>query len=270
MCLSPFLQIVLRILKDVEEIILRYYKTDLGIEYKKDAYDPVTIADNEADEYIRQAITRHFPDDAILSEENGAIPENFSGRVWMIDPLNGTKSFIKGSDTFAVVIGLVENGVPVVGCVSLPAQKVTFVAEKGKGSYKEVAEKSARILSSSISEIKESRLITREPGGEIRPMEQKICQLPFLQILEQGSGAKLCLIASGEAEIHINTNSRASKWDIAALQLILEEAGGVVTDLDGNPINYTEAEISLKRSYVASANAELHSKILAELKNLGV
>lgn len=263
-------QIILNILKEVEQIVLRYFKTGVGVEYKKDAYDPVTIADKEADKHIREAIARQFPGDAILSEESEIIPENFSGRVWMIDPLNGTKSFIKGSDTFAVVMGLVEDGVPVLGCVSLPAQKITFHAERGAGSFKEISGKRTRLQSSLVSEIEQARLITREPSAEIRPLEQKVSQLPFLETLEQGSGAKLCMIANGEAEAHINTNSRASKWDIAALQLILEEAGGKVTDLDGKPINYTEAEVLLTRSYVASANSELHSKIIAGLRNLEV
>lgn len=252
------------------EILLKYRQQVLEVDYKKDEFDPVTVADRESDTLIRSELQKAFPDDLILSEENDNIPDNYTGRVWMVDPLNGTKSFIKGTDTFAVVIGLVENGVPTFGCVTVPVQGKQFYAEKGKGAFQKSDGKYERIQASSIHEIEKARLITREPSGDIRPIEEKLDTIPFAKRIAEGSGAKLCIIAIGEADAHINTNMRAGKWDISAPQIILEEAGGVVTDLDGNAIDYKDGSINLGRSFVASANKELHEKIVRELRLLSV
>lgn len=267
---SELAEKVFKITDQANEILMKYYRQVIDVDFKKDEFDPVTIADRESDNLIREQLSKEFPNDLILSEENDNIPDDYTGRVWMVDPLNGTKSFIKGKDTFAVVIGLVENGVPIFGCVNVPAQNKSFYAEKGKGSFQKVNGKFEKIQSSTIHEIQKSRLITREPSGDIRPIEEKLNQIPFAKKIEEGSGAKLCSIASGEAEAHINTNFRAGKWDVLAQQVILEEAGGVVSDLDGNPIDYKKESVNLERSFVASANKELHEKIIQELIKLEV
>lgn len=267
---QPSTQKVLEIVHKAGLILLKYFRTNLDVQFKKDEFDPVTIADRESDAFIRESLHRLFPDDLILSEENETLPEDYSKRVWMVDPLNGTKSFVKGSDTFAVVIALVENGIPIFSCVTMPAQGKVFYAEKGNGSFEKIGGEFKQIHATSVHEIQRARLITREPSGDIRPIEEKLDRIPFMQRIEEGSGAKLCMIARGDAEAHINTNFRAGKWDIAAPQLILEEAGGIVTDLDGKAIDYTKGTVNLERSYVASANRALHEKILEQLVSLNV
>lgn len=268
--LSEEAQKILDIADQSGSILLTHFKTVLEVDYKQDEFDPVTLADRESDNFIREQLHTLFPNDLILSEENDAIPNEYTGRVWMVDPLNGTKSFVKGSDTFAVVIGLVENGVPIFGCVNVPAQNKVFYAEKSKGAFEKVSGTFEKIHASSIHEIRESCLITREQSGEVRPIEEKLNQLPFMKRVEGISGAKVCMIARGDAEAHVNTNFRACKWDIAAPQIILEEAGGIVTDLDGHPIDYKKDDAHLDRSYVASANKELHEKIIEGLRKLNV
>lgn len=267
---SKLAEKVFNITDQASVILMKYFQQVVNVDFKKDEFDPVTVADRESDTLIREQLNNAFPDDLILSEEDDNIPLDYTGRVWMVDPLNGTKSFIKGMDTFAIVIGLVENGVPSFGCVSIPAQNKVFYAEKGKGAFEKIGFDFNKIHTSTISEINDSRLITREPSGDIRPIEEKLNQIPFLQRIEEGSGAKLCVIAKGDAEAHINTNFRAGKWDIAAPQIILEEAGGVVTDLDGKPIDYQKKSVNLERSFIASANKELHEKIIQELVKLEV
>jgi 3'(2'), 5'-bisphosphate nucleotidase len=268
--ISEEAQKILNIADQSGSILQKHFKTVLEIDYKKDEFDPVTLADRESDNFIREQLHTLFPDDLILSEENDDVPHEYTGRVWMVDPLNGTKSFVKGSDTFAVVIGLVENGIPIFGCVNVPAQDKVFYAEKDKGAFEKVNGTFEKIHASSRHEIRESCLITREQSSEVRPIEEKLNQLPFLKRVEGISGAKVCMIARGDAEAHINTNFRACKWDIAAPQTILEEAGGAVSDLDGNPIDYKKDDVHLGRSYVASASKELHGKIIEELRRLRV
>lgn len=264
---------ILDILDHASSITLKYFKTQLTVENKGgDTFDPLTLADKESDDFIRNSLRTLFPNDSLLSEENTTLPETYDGRVWMIDPLDGTKCFINGRDTFSINIGLVENGIPILGCVALPAQRKVYYAEKGMGAFEKVGSSFQRVHTSSVHEISQARLITRsKPSGDVRPVEEKLGTLQFLERITGGSvGEKLCKIVSGMAEANINTNYRVSKWDTAAAQIILEEAGGVVTDFDGKLIDYKKEASRLERSFIASANQGLHSKILAELRRLEV
>jgi 3'(2'),5'-bisphosphate nucleotidase len=261
---------IFKITEEASEVLMKYFRQVIDVNYKKDEFDPVTVADREADNLIREQLNREFPEDLILSEENEFIPDDYTGRVWMVDPLNGTKSFIRGVDTFAVVIGLMQNGVPIFGCVSFSAKNMFFYAEKDKGAYERVDGKFKKISTSSVNEIENARLITREPSGDIRPVEEKLNKIPFLERVEGYSGSKFCTIANGQAEAHINTNSRIGKWELVAQQIILEEAGGVFTDFDGNVIDYKGDSLHLSRSFVASANKKLHEKIIEEIARLDV
>ncbi len=267
---SDLAQKVLTIAEKAGEIALKYFRKPFDVAYKTDQFDPVTIADKEADEFIRKELKKIFPDDSILSEENGDIPKSYEGKVWIVDPLDGTKAFVQGDDSFSVLIALVQNGVPIFGCVTLPAQNKVFYAEKGKGAFEKVGDSFQRIQTSAISRIEEACLISREASSDVRPIEEKISMISFKKRIQKMADAKVCKIARGEVDIHINTNFKASKWDIAAPEVILEEAGGVVSDLDGNPIDYKKGIQNLDRSYVASANKDLHAKIIRELKKLKV
>lgn len=263
---------VLNILEQASSIVLKYFKTELTIENKGgDNFDPLTLADKESDDFIRNSLRDLFPKDSFLSEENTTLPETYDRRVWMIDPLDGTKCFINGSNTFSINIGLVENGIPIFGCVAIPAQGKIYYAEKGIGAFEKIADNFERIRTTSISEISKAHLIVREPSGDIRPVEEKLDTLQFSERTTGGGiGEKLCQIATGVADANINTNYRVSKWDTAAAQVILEEAGGVVTDFDGKPIDYKKEASRLERSFVASANMILHKTIMAELIKLKI
>ncbi len=267
---SEFAASVLRILDQASSIVLKYFQTVLDVEFKRDEFDPLTIADKESDYFIRNSLHELFPHDLLLSEENPLLPETYNGRVWMIDPLDGTKSFIKGSDTFSINIGLVENGVPIFGCVAIPAQGKVFYAKKGKGAFRKTDESFEAIHTSSIQQIEIARLITREGNKDVRPIEEKLNTIPFRErITGGGIGEKLCKIAEGVAEAQINTN-RACKWDTAGVQVILEEAGGIITDFDNNRLNYKSDSASLERSFVACSNKELHEAVIKELIRLKV
>lgn len=267
---SELVQKVLHVADHAGAILLQHFKTALKIDYKQDEFDPVTVADRESDVFIREQLHTIFPSDRILSEENTNIPDDYSGRVWMVDPLDGTKAFVKGWDAFSVLIGLVENGAPVLGCVTLPAQGRVFCGEKGKGAFEKVDGTFKKMHTSPVRKMQDSRLVVRRSSAEARPIEEQLDRLQFMRRVEETVGNKVCMVARGEAEAYINTNFRASKWDIAAPQVILGEAGGVVTDLDGNPIDYKKDTQDLGRSYVASGNKELHEEILGELRRLNV
>ncbi len=258
---------VLAVVDLASELVMKYYQQTLDVQFKKDEFDPVTVADKESDKLLRSKIHELFPDDLILSEENADIPESYDGRVWMIDPLDGTKDFVNGKDGFSINIGLLENGQAVFGCVSVPARGQTFYAEKGMGAFEKVGDNYQRLHVTDVDEVNEARLVTRNPSGDPRPIEAKIDPMPFKQrIPDGGIGTKLALIAAGKAEAHINTNFRASKWDTLGPQLIVEEAGGIVTDFDGQPLDYNKPAVQWERSFVASNSPKLHAEILKNLR----
>lgn len=263
---SEFATRVMVIASLASEVLLKYHRQNLRVDYKKDEFDPVTVADQESDALLRTRLQELFPDDLILSEESLDIPESYDGRVWMVDPLDGTKDYIKGRDGFSINIGLLENGEITFGCVTVPARGQVFYAEKGAGSFEKTEDGFKRLKVTDVESISDARLVTRNPSGDIRPIEGKIDPMPFKErIPEGGIGTKLALIASGKAEAHINTNFRASKWDTLGPQLILEEAGGMVTDFDGNKLDYQKPSVLWERSFVASNNKSIHAEILRNL-----
>lgn len=252
--LSPTAQIAVNVALAAGNILLKYFRRDVSVEYKNaDMFDPVTQADEESDSYIREQLKMHFLDDLILSEEHEANPQDYSKRVWMVDPLDGTKDFIKGKDGFAVHIGLLENGRPALGVVYAPARNRLFCAEKGKGAYEKAGETYEQIHVSSVTNFEPAKIITRSPGKDLRPLDKVVEKIPRKESIHD-SGIKVPKIACGEAELHINTNLRASKWDTLAPQVILEEAGGCITDIYGKELDYTQKELKWADSYIAACN----------------
>lgn len=263
---SDLVKTIIEIANSAGKILLKYHKKELKVDYKRDEFDPVTIADRESDQFLRNKIHELFPNDLILSEENSYTPESFLGRVWMIDPLDGTKDFVNGGDCYSIIIGLLEDKEPVFGCVAIPARRQLFFAEKGKGAYEKTQESFIKLKVTNIDKISESRLITRSKYGEERPLEDKIKLIPFKSMAPEGSvGTRICLIAAGKAEANINSNLHVNKWDTLGAEVILEEAGGKITDFYGNRLDYIQEENMWSNSFLAS-NRVLHEELLKKIK----
>ena len=247
------------------EIVLNLRKEGLQTQTKEDSFDFVTSADIKSEEYILKRLLKEFPGDSILSEEKGRI-ENNASSIWMVDPLDGTKDFKNGGTDFSIMIGLCQDGKPVLGVVYAPAKNLLYFSEKGRGSYLRIGGKDHKLSISSKKYLKDAIMVTRIPHGEKRT-EDKIEGLFNVKekVPESSVGIKLGLIASGKADFHVNANFRASKWDTCAPQIILEEAGGKITDLYGCPLDYNQSENKWLHSFAAS-NGVLHKKIFDELK----
>lgn len=268
MTLSPQLAAVISIAKEAGEILKKYHKTNLKVRYKADEFDPVTQADTEADAFLRTIIARQFPGDEILSEEHEARPSSYEGRVWMVDPLDGTKDFIAGLDSFSVMIGLLVNHQPTLGVVYLPTLDELFYAEAGKGSYRVIDGQTHKNHVSSVSNSKDAiHVLRNNVSGEVRALDELIKALPFKgHILEGTIGKKIGLVASGQADAFINTTNKACKWDTLAGHIILAEAGGVISDLEGNPLDYTKPTLNWDKYFVATNTDELRQEIVEVLK----
>lgn len=261
------LEKIINIAVGAGEIVMNLRKEGFQTQTKKDSFDFVTSADIESEKYILKRLSEEFPDYSILAEEKGRVGNNISS-VWMVDPLDGTKDFKNGGTGFSIMIGLCQDGKPVLGVVYAPAKNLLYYSLKGHGSYLRIDGKDQRLNVSQKKYLKDAVMVTRIPHGEKRE-EDKFEELLDVKerVPESSVGIKLGLIASGKADFHVNTNFRASKWDTCAPQIILEEAGGMITDLYGHTLDYNQLENKWLHSSVAS-NGVLHNKILDELKNI--
>lgn len=266
--MSPELKAAMQLALRAGEVLKRHHKTNLDVDYKKDAFDPVSIADRESDELLRTGIGSAFPGDEILSEENPLLPQSYEGRVWMVDPLDDTKGYLAGRDTSSIMIGLLDKGRPAMAVVYLPLRNEWYYAEAGKGSYRVKDGHTTRLQVATTTEMQDAVLVGRNPSAaeDIRPIEAAVAELGFKSTVAEGSvGAKIGLIAAGEADAHVHTNLKAGKWDTLAAELILNEAGGVMCDVDGNPLDYTKPESGWDRYFMAACTPELLKKMVTKL-----
>lgn len=233
-------------------IIRATYTTDYTVDYKgKDS--PVTVADRDANQKIHEILQGEFPDYGWLSEETADSPARLScQRVWVVDPMDGTKEFIQKIPEFAVSIALVEDGVPILGVAYNPTGRL-FWAVRGQGAWCEgqrlhvsrTAQLAAATVLSSRSETKRGEWTAFESLFQTRPT---------------GSAAyKLSLVASGEADATFTLVPK-NEWDICAGTLLVEEAGGTVTHLNGQLVVFNQPK-TLLTGLVAS-NGLLHPQLL--------
>lgn len=233
----------------------------------KEGEEPVTATDRAVSELVVAGLSDAFPGDAVLSEELPDDGARFSARrTWLVDPIDGTKDFIAGRPGFAVMIGLLDERGPAFGVVYQPLADRLWFAVRGRGSY-EVKGKGApprKLTVSTVDKLAEARMVSsasvREPVvAEVRE------RAGIRDEVQIGSvGIKLSLLAASERDLYINPAGKTKLWDTCAPEVILHEAGGRLTDLAGEPLEY-RGELSHRRGLVAS-NGLLHAQALEQLK----
>ena len=228
-------------------VILNYYKAEYEIR-DKGYHNPVTTADHAADSRLNEILLDAYPEYGWLSEETVDSPERITKeRVWVVDPLDGTKEFIEGVPHFVVSIALVENGIPIVGVLYNPVTNELFTASKGNGAFlndKPIHCSTKENIGDMV--IINSRSETRhrlwEPYGGT-----------FGELRAIGSVAyKLGLTAAGKADIFASLRPK-NEWDICAGDCIINEAGGKLIDLHGNPRTYNQENTLIKPGLIAGS-----------------
>src|SRR3954466_12527730 len=215
----------------------------------KDDQSPVTQADREANELIVAALTFAFPGDGILSEE---LPDDGSRltrpRVWMVDPLDGTKDFIRGRDGFAVMIGLLDGDRPALGVVYQPIGDKLYWATRGDGAFMQRAGGAAeRMRGGEVREPAQIRMVASK-SHRSETIDRVRAVLGISDELNVGSvGLKLGLIAEGLRDLYVNPAGHSKLWDACGPEAILVEAGGRLSDLRGQPLDYRGAELGNTR-----------------------
>lgn len=250
--------------------ILEHYAREIISENKigiDDRSEPVTEADREASRIIVQGLSEAFPADAILSEEEVDESEGrlASERVWIIDPIDGTFGFIRKDGDFAVQIGLAENGEAVVGVVYLPAHQTLYYASKGGGAFLVQNENEPIRLSVSANTDFSEMNIAVSRDHRSPKMSRIVKELGLKQEVGRGSvGVKIGLIAERLCDLYVHLSHRTKFWDTCAPQVILEEAGGKVTDLFGSEFRYDIGNVMNLNGILAS-NGVSHEQVLARL-----
>ncbi len=271
--LEKELETAIALSRKAGESILEFYALEIIAEKKygiDNLSEPVTIADRTASQIIVEGIAQAFPDDGILSEEeDDTIEIRVSrDRVWMIDPIDGTWGFIKKDGDFGVQIGLTENGASILGVVFLPAHNALFYAAKGKGAFlSEKGQIPKRLQVSDKTDFKKMNLASSRNHRSPR-MYRIIETFGFRKEIQRGSvGLKVGLIADQIADLYIHLSPRTKFWDTCAPQIILEEAGGKMTDIFGSPLRYDLHDVQNHNGILAS-NGAAHEKAVSKLKPL--
>jgi 3'(2'), 5'-bisphosphate nucleotidase len=253
--------------------VLEFYALEIIAEQKlgADNYaEPVTIADKTASRIIVEGLTAAFPTHAILSEEEADVLDTrlAAEKVWIIDPIDGTWGFIKKDGDFCVQIGLTEKGEAVLGVVFMPVHDELFFAVKGAGAFLVKGDGEPEPLRvSDVTDFAKMNLASSRNHRSPK-MYRVIEDFGFPREIQRGSvGLKVGLIARREADLYIHLSPRTKFWDSCAPQIILEEAGGRMTDLFGARIRYDLTDVQNHNGILAS-NGASHDELVSRLRPL--
>jgi myo-inositol-1(or 4)-monophosphatase len=245
--------------REAGAIIRRYYERAVEAQ-EKGPDDPVTVADLEANKRIRESILGAFPADGWLSEETADSTERLHrSRVWVVDPLDGTKEFLQRVPEFCVCIALVEAGRPVVAVTYNPAADRLYVAARGEGTT--VNSVPGRVTGTTRLQ----GAVILASRSEDKRGEWEVFK-PRVRVKPTGSVAfKLAQLSAGEGDATFTLTPK-NEWDICAGTLLVEEAGGRVTGLDGQPLLFNQPS-PLRPGLIAS-NGRLHVQLLGLIHEL--
>ncbi len=238
--------------------ILKFYNTVNLLIVRKQDNSPVTEADLAAHNIIFQGLRNLDANIPVISEEmpSGNINLDKCTKFWLVDPLDGTKEFIKGSSEFTVNIALIENGEPILGVVYAPIADVSYYALRGFGSFKLKKNATPQRLSVEKNCAAKWRIVASRShkDGYLKQFLERIGSHTLSNV---GSSLKLCLVAEGKADVYPRF-APTSLWDTAAGQCILEEAGGKVIQLTGEKLSYKSASNLINPSFLASSQSFLN------------
>lgn len=260
-------QVAKELAREAGKLAMRYRGGDLEVELKT-GDEPVTVADHESSKLIVRGLSEAFPDDIIISEETADNLRRLTAeRVWYIDPIDGTKDFIRGHDGFSVMIGLTADHRPVLGVVYQPVHDRMFWAAGGEAFFSAPGQEPRRLEVSRVSDTADIRLVASK-SHRSQKLDEVKSALGIRDEFNIGSvGLKLALIALGERDLYINPSPRCKSWDTCAPEAILHGAGGKMTDVHGELLRYDTEDIWCRTGLVAS-NGAVHDAVIERLRPL--
>lgn len=243
--MTDYSENIVQIAKKAGVIIMKHYSEAIEVE-RKDDDSPVTAADKDANDYIVDELLKLTPDIPVVAEENSAETNHEAGKAanhWLVDPLDGTKSFIKKTGEFTVNIALIQEGKPVCGVVYIPVQeKCYFTGNDGK-AYRQQGEAQAEVIQCRpIPD--EGAVVVASHSHRTPETDAYINGLEKVQsIVSAASSMKFCLVAEGVADLYPRYG-RTMEWDTAAGHAVILAAGGVVEQVDGAPMIYGKEDLA--------------------------
>src|ERR1051326_2266538 len=255
-----------RLARAAGAILLKHYKSPFLVEHKVNALqemEEVTAADRESNDLIVGELGTEFPNDGILAEESTDTQDRLTkDRVWLIDPMDGTKNFVQRDGDFAVQIGLAINGEGAAGVVYQPVRDVLYRAAQGVGSWIEKAGEPAQRMSVSARTDPKEMVLASSRSHRSPRMERVVNSFGFRQEVRRGSvGVKIGLITERAADLYLHLSPGTKQWDTCAPEIVLQEAGGRLTDLFGQPLRYNDVRIE-NRNGVVATNGVVHEMVI--------
>ncbi len=244
------LEDIIRLSVSAGHRIMEVYNTDFDVEQKSDN-SPLTAADMAAHHTIVDGLNELTPDIPVLSEESAKIPfEERSQwqRYWLVDPLDGTREFVKRNGEFTVNIALIDNHESVLGVVYTPVSGELYYAERGAGAYKQLPDSEPTRINSRKKET-QCTIVAGSRSHRGDSLTRFLKNIGEHEVIPMGSSLKSCLVAEGRADIYPRLGP-TSEWDTAAAQCIVEEAGGLLTTTDMKPMRYNTKDSLLNPHFL--------------------
>ena len=259
-CLEEIIDTIILAGKAVREI----YQSDFEVN-KKDDNSPITKADLESNKIIRSYLEKTgIP---ILSEEDVDDKSRLSSKnVWIVDPLDGTTDFVNRTGEFTIMIGLVENHVPIMGLIYWPIKEKLYFAERDFGAFCHFSQKWEQILVRETKDFEQClALVSRH---HLSDREKKM--LDYLGVTNTtsiGSSLKVTEISSGMADLYLTTTNKMKQWDTCASHCIISESGGKMTDISGNALTYNTDAVNHENGLLAT-NGFIHEMVVSKIAKL--
>lgn len=249
------LTLAVRLARRAGDEVLRLFSGAVDVTEKPGGEGPVTVADRRSDALIREGLQSAFPGDAVLSEETPDDLARLSAeRLWLVDPLDGTRQYVKGIEEFAVMIGLAVDGEPTVGVVHLPAERLTYAGIVGAGAFEENDRTGARrrLELAPWSATGAGPVVALSRFNASSRTWRVAEQLFPGHVVQSGSvGRKAMLVASGRADAYVTTGRRSRHWDACAPDAVVTAAGGSFRDGEGGRLSYNTRETRNDRGLFA-------------------
>lgn len=263
--LSHELDVARELAREAAALVRRFSQQPMAVKHKAGG-EPVTEADLAANTLIVSRLAQEFPGDAVLSEE---LPDDGSRlgsrRVWMVDPIDGTRDFIRGQTGYVVMIGLCLDGRPVLGVVAHPSTGAVWSGVVGQAAWREQPGGTRTpVQTSPLAEPPGVRIVVSQSrrSPQIDAFRRALGVTDEMTV---GSvGLKVALVAQGERDLYLYPGEQTKLWDTCGPEAILIAAGGRMSDMDGRPLDYGKADLN-NRSGVVASNGPLHDHVIRAL-----
>ncbi|MGD8558873.1 MAG: 3'(2'),5'-bisphosphate nucleotidase CysQ [Gammaproteobacteria bacterium] len=240
--LSELTKQVISIAEQASERILKVYNTEFAVTAKDDN-SPLTEADMAAHHTIVDGLSKLTPDIPILSEESNGAPfekRRQWQRYWLVDPLDGTREFVKRNGEFTVNIALIDNHEPIIGVIDTPVTGVCYYANRDEGSFKKTPDEGP-VKIKTRRKPEDHTLVAGSRSHRGDSLNDFLAKIGKYDIVSMGSSLKSCLVAEGRVDIYPRLGP-TSEWDTAAAQCVVENAGGQLVELSMQPMRYNTKE----------------------------